>query len=63
MPTSKDEAKAIVVIIADYLDWDAAKELCGRLHSEVGSNTDNISVRVSLEMLNAVYVHGDPGKI
>jgi hypothetical protein len=63
MPTSEDEAKAIVDIIADYLDRDMAKELCGRLHSEVGSSTDNISLRVSLEMLNAAYVHGDPGKI
>jgi len=55
MPTSNEEAKHIVEIINDYVSQEKAKELTERLEQEIGQETDNESLRVSLEMLKALY--------
>ena len=34
---------------------EEAKEITQRLHTEVGENTDNDSLKVSLEMLKGLY--------
>jgi len=60
MPTSKDEAQAIVDIVGEYLRSHKAKELCARLDSEVGSLTDNSSLRDSLSMLHGLYENVSP---
>ena len=51
MPTSDSEAQQITKIISEYLGPRVAAELTERLHKEVGKNTDNESLRISLEML------------
>ena len=55
MPTSKDEAHSIVEILDEYLDEGQARELTARLEQEIGQKTDNDSLKVSLEMLKALY--------
>tara|TARA_B100000029_G_scaffold216030_1_gene213869 strand:- start:20 stop:508 length:489 start_codon:yes stop_codon:yes gene_type:complete len=62
MPTSQQEAFSIVEILDEYLDEDQARELTARLEQEIGQKTDNDSLKVSLEMLKALYLK-KPNKI
>jgi len=62
MPTSQQEAFSIVEILDEYLDEDQARELTARLEQEIGQKTDNDSLKVSLEMLKALYIQ-KPNKI
>ena len=55
MPTSQQEAFSIVEILDEYLDEGQARELTARLEQEIGQKTDNDSLKVSLEMLKALY--------
>ena len=55
MPTSESEARKIQEIVNDFLTTDEAKELTMRLDEEVGKNTDNDSLKVSLSMLWRLY--------
>ncbi len=55
MPTSTDEAATIQGIINEFLSPEQAKEITLRLDSEVGSITDNDSLKVSLQMLRELY--------
>ena len=55
MPTSQQEAFNIVEILDEYLDENQARELTARLEQEIGRRTDNDSLKVSLEMLKALY--------
>ena len=55
MPTSENEAKRIVEIINEFLTVDQAQEITQRLDDEVGSHTDNSSLRISLKMLKDLY--------
>ena len=55
MPTSVSEAKRIQRIINDFLTLEQAKEITQRLHEEVGENTNNDSLKVSLKMLKSLY--------
>ena len=55
MPTSTEEAHSIVEILDEYLDETQARELTARLEQEIGQKTDNDSLKVSLEMLKALY--------
>ena len=55
MPTSQQEAFSIVEILDEYLDEEQARELTSRLEQEIGQKTDNDSLKVSLEMLKALY--------
>ena len=55
MPTSQQEAFGIVEILDEYLDEGQARELTARLEQEIGQKTDNASLKVSLEMLKALY--------
>ena len=55
MPTSVEEANSIMEIMDDFLDADDARELTARLEHEVGQDTDNDSLKVSLEMLKELY--------
>jgi hypothetical protein len=55
MPTSQQEAFSIVEILDEYLDENQARELTARLEQEIGQKTDNDSLKVSLEMLKALY--------
>ena len=55
MPTSREEATKICEIIDDFLTQDQAKEITARLYDEVGKDTDNDSLKVSLAMLRGLY--------
>ncbi len=55
MPTSVEEAHNIVRIMNDFLTHDQAVEITKRLNEEVGAKTDNMSLKVSLEMLKDLY--------
>ena len=55
MPTSNDEAKNIVRIMDDYLTPQDAQNITRRLDEEVGQKSDNDSLKVSLQMLRALY--------
>ena len=55
MPTSEQEAFSIVEILDEYLDEGQARELTARLEQEIGQKTENDSLKVSLEMLKALY--------
>ena len=55
MPTSQQEAFNIVEILDEYLDENQARELTARLEQEIGQRTENDSLKVSLEMLKALY--------
>ena len=55
MPTSNNEALNIVEILDEYLDEEQARVLTARLEQEIGQKTDNDSLKVSLEMLKALY--------
>ena len=55
MPTSNDEAKNIVRIMDDYLTHQDAQNITRRLDEEVGQKSDNDSLKVSLQMLRALY--------
>ena len=55
MPTNQQEAKKIYQIINEYIGPRVAKELTARLSSEVGKESDNESLRISLEMLSSLY--------
>lgn len=55
MPTNQKEAKKIYQIINEYIGPKIAKELTSRLSLEVGKESDNESLRVSLEMLSSLY--------
>ena len=60
MPTTNQEAQAIVEIVDQYIEPEQARELMARLNEEVGSGTDNSSLKVSLEMLDALYASTPP---
>ncbi len=60
MPTSTQEANSIVEILDEFLDADQARELTARLEQEIGQKTDNDSLKVSLEMLKALYSKKPP---
>lgn len=55
MPTSNDEARNIVRIMNDYLTPQDAQNITRRLDEEVGQKSDNDSLKVSLQMLRALY--------
>jgi hypothetical protein len=55
MPTSQEEAFNIVEILDEYLDENQARELTARLEQEIGQKTENDSLKISLEMLKALY--------
>ena len=55
MPTSNDEANNIVRIMNDYLTAEDAQSITRRLDEEVGQSSDNDSLKVSLQMLRALY--------
>lgn len=55
MPTSNDEAKKIVSIMNEYLSDSDAQSITRRLDEEVGQTSDNDSLKVSLQMLRALY--------
>ena len=55
MPTSNEEAQQIVQIMNDYLTVEDAKAITERLDREVGTKTDNDSLKVSLGMLKTLY--------
>ena len=55
MPTSKQEAERIVKIIGEFIDYETAAKIMHRLYDEVGQNTENESLAVSLEMLSQAY--------
>ena len=55
MPTSNDEARNIVGIMNDYLTPQDAQSITRRLDEEVGQKSDNDSLKVSLQMLRALY--------
>ena len=55
MPTSDNEARKIQEIIDDFLTSNQAREITQRLDEEVGQNTDNQSLKVSLTMLRKLY--------
>lgn len=55
MPTSVNEARKIQEIINDFLTPEQAREVTRRLDEEVGKNTDNDSLKVSLSMLRGLY--------
>ena len=55
MPTSNDEAKNIVSIMNEYLTPEDAQSITRRLDEEVGRKSDNDSLKVSLQMLRALY--------
>ena len=55
MPTSNDEAKNIVSIMNEYLTTQDAQRITRRLDEEVGQKSDNDSLKISLQMLRALY--------
>mgnify|MGYP003140057130 CR=1 FL=1 len=55
MPTSKKEAEKIYEIINDFLTQEDAKKITQRLDNEVGQQTSNDSLKVSLAMLRRLY--------
>ena len=55
MPTSNDEAKNIVSIMNEYLTTEDAQSITRRLDEEVGQKSDNDSLKLSLQMLRALY--------
>ena len=55
MPTSNDEARNIVKIMNEYLTPENARSITRRLDEEVGQQSDNDSLKVSLQMLRALY--------
>jgi len=57
MQTSREEAARICEIIDDFLTEEEAKAITVRLDEEVGKDTDNDSLKVSLSMLRGLYEH------
>ena len=55
MPTSNDEARKIVSIMNEYLSDSDAQSITRRLDEEVGQASANDSLKVSLQMLRALY--------
>ena len=55
MPTSNDEARKIVSIMNEYLSDSDAQSITRRLDEDVGQASDNDSLKVSLQMLRALY--------
>ena len=55
MPTSIKEAVHISNIINDYLGPRVSSELTKRLYDEIGQETENDSLKASLEMLKDLY--------
>ena len=55
MQTSNDEAKNIVSIMNEYLTTEDAQSITRRLDEEVGQKSDNDSLKISLQMLRALY--------
>ena len=55
MPTSNDEARKIVSIMNEYLSDSDPQSITRRLDEEVGQASDNDSLKVSLQMLRALY--------
>jgi len=55
MPTSNMEARRIAEIVSEYLDDAIARELFTRLNDEIGTQTENNSLRESLAMLCALH--------
>ena len=55
MPTNDHEARQIFNIINDFIDVNTARQIMTRLHEEVGKQTENESLAVSLEMLASAY--------
>ena len=55
MPTSVSEAGVICKIINEFLSLEEAREVTNRLHEEVGLDTENESLQISLKMLRDLY--------
>lgn len=55
MVTPTQEAETITKIIGEYLTEDQAKSVMTRLHQEVGSKTDNVSLKTSFQLLKTIY--------
>lgn len=51
MPTTVDEATRITQLVLEYLSADKAAELSRRLDEEIGKQTDNESLQITLQML------------
>ncbi len=56
MPTTFEEAREITSIINEYLTPEQAKEITNKLNQQVGQTTSNNSLRVTLDMLETLYV-------
>jgi len=54
VPTSSQEAESILKISSKYLSPTEMKDLFQELNDEIGKNTDNSSLKVSLEMMAAL---------
>jgi hypothetical protein len=57
MPTNNEEALKICSIINEFIDVPTAKKITTKLYEEVGKNTENESLSVSLKMLKMLYDH------
>lgn len=55
MPTTQQEAKKIKQIADEFMAEKDAREFTKRLHEEVGLNTDNNSLAISLQMFHMLY--------
>jgi membrane protein insertase Oxa1/YidC/SpoIIIJ len=55
MPTSASEAKAIVSIMGEFMTQDECQLITERLNSEVGTISENNSLKTSLNMLSELY--------
>tara|TARA_Y100000310_G_C20626380_1_gene786133 strand:+ start:1154 stop:1360 length:207 start_codon:yes stop_codon:yes gene_type:complete len=55
MPTNNEEAASIVSVIDSHVDHEIAKQIVNELEEKVARVTDNDSLRITLEMLKALY--------
>lgn len=60
MPTTTEQAAQIKEIVGVYIDTVKAEKLFKDLHQNVGSKSDNLSVKLSLLMLE--ILHRNDGK-
>jgi len=54
MPTTQEEAASILKISTEYFPQEKLKELFVRLDNEVGSKSENDSLKKSLQMMRAL---------
>jgi len=51
MPTSVHEANKMYEVIIKHIEHEAAQKLVEELNNEIGKPTNNMSLKVSLQML------------